>query len=1288
MDQKPSLIQTFLDKVEDVLLESAYINAFLGSSDIVDICAIDIDEKQTGQRWIQQLLNSADAEVEISATPSKVDKLRQIYFEAKNIERFKGYRSLGFGYPMLIVPNKDNPFLPKAVPLFIWSVNLIPSPNRLDNWHLKHRADKVVKLNPFLASQFPKLFPESRIEAFQKAIHKFKQDQSFDPLLELLVQLGEEAQLDYVPPEERIASVPSPSQALLLAEKRSIFWSGVLAIFPVQPFKLISYYQNQLVELSDKPFTELEKHLSSSKKNNAGHPFGFYVNDNQQERVFRSARSHEITFVSGASGSGKKHTLANIISNALSNNEKCLILSEEVQVLKDIFSMLTDMRLSLLLFLLQDINYDKVLFLEKLRRAVENQKRPGEFNQESFDLILSRCLRNFQKLDTAFNAVNGNIFGTYSWTETVGKFLKSNKIEGKELLGSQLNPSDFVFTFSEYEMLKEAITKSKPLYEKINTLKHPLSDLHPSIFSAYSQTEAHAHIIEKLDEFKRNTTFLQHRYIRKLDAYSEKLTRHYEDHYNELWQILTNIKENIEDFKNKYGPDFIESGVVTNSKLHFYGVFSNKHKNILQAKDQIGQEFSELHKHYSERQYFDYRFPPSSEGKNIKRIVQTLEDFEKTLQHWYQKLPLIIQEEVHRLSSKTVHVDLDYYEQIKELEYALDLLVEEINNSNLFNQPLQNNMLTIPKRQQFVEEIIEKIELTHFNLRDFEDYYHWQKNWLSLGEISQKLIRALAKVKPKNWLAAFESWYFHNRLTLDYQSSLPSDDQLLETFVETYNLLRQELPNQIVDNYLKEFTISSRALKRQRKDQYAMLFGKNNLKTAQNVSLEEIISTNIESITDTIPAFLTTPSIATQVFLNGETSPIFDYLLIDEASELSLESIYPLLDIAKHTIAFGEHELPGEHPQKLNLQDYFQQLGGKTLELNHLHLKVPNHLQTLYQAAFSPKYPEGTLKTINFSSDELKLFKNENRYDEESSTNEEEANLIIKALNEIKLTKHKTFPSVTIACFTQEQRNLIADSILKIKQRRSPGSERIRQLERNGLIIVHVDELHGYKSDILMLSTTFGSVNLKGDLSPDIFWLNTHEGYKAMRSVLSCTTQELWIFTALSEKHIDALYSNWNKFGTALLAAIIKYAQAVEDKDQELPFAILEQIIQTRKPQKYYTKNSLFIEEVAEALKPYLGEGRVSTEESFGDLKLPLVISSNHVNNPPLVVIADGFFFKNGPGAFLWEDEIRKTLKKAGYQIYTTWSSNWWKNPTQEARKIASIIIKQDSLYKPVSKEA
>ena len=302
----------------------------------------------------------------------------------------------------------------------------------------------------------------------------------------------------------------------------------------------------------------------------------------------------------------------------------------------------------------------------------------------------------------------------------------------------------------------------------------------------------------------------------------------------------------------------------------------------------------------------------------------------------------------------------------------------------------------------------------------------------------------------------------------------------------------------------------------------------------------------------------------------------------------------------------------------------------------------------------------------------------EGRYNEENETNEAEAQHIIRVLNQIKKTPQRTFPTVGIACFSVGQRNLILDYLLEIKRKRQQGAEKIQQLERNGLGVFHVDDLVGQHFDILIISGTYGAVDLKGTLSSHIQRLEQPGGTKSLYLLMGRALKEVFIINSLPLDYLESCMEDHAKNGSFLLTNFYAYAQAIQQTDPESQQKIVENVQKWQASGQKAKSNSFFLKEVARSLTPYLKSGRIEEQVSTAHLSFPLLIKPTNEDVPPLVLQPDGFFAQTPATDFFWEHQQWERLNQNGYHYLPIWSARWWKTPLQEARRLASTIIKHD----------
>ncbi|MBK7869172.1 MAG: UvrD-helicase domain-containing protein [Saprospiraceae bacterium] len=1234
---------TLLNNTHQTFLEILPLQA-----NAVDLASIDPDAEAFASSWAEQLLKQGQLQINAQPDFPITEILQHFYFSSRNHERVKGLSTLGFGYPMLLWKQDD---ITIAAPLFIWQLELILAPGSTSTWVFSHRKGGRVAYNRHLAKLLNYYIEHDTNVILAKAIRN--NEITLKTLERSCEELAEKLGVSNLETEILINPCPDVNNLSELQSSGTIQRCGVVGLFPPQILPESTLPDEDWVLAEEKTFE--------------GHEFGLLPMDAHQASALQTIFSQKTTVVEGSAGTGKTHLLVQILSNALSNGQRCLVVSENMGALRQIQNRLAQLGLTPYNFLLQDEMTDKSVLLDLLRSIANADTVLPAFDEVNFRATLDKSKRLKSKLDKSYGAVRNNLFGPFNWTQTVGQFLKSNRIEGKELLASQLNPQDFLFTYDEYLKLQDNIRISFPLYAKVNTLRHPLSNLHESIFTKKGKQESLDFIRKQLDAFLEKAESLHHRFINKINAYTDRLAEHYEGHYGELSTRLARLKDQMADYSSRYGADFEHA---TAGALKLRGVFSGKVKSVLEARDEVAGAYLELVKAFEKERYFDYQFSPSSEGKNIQKVSQNLASFEKALYNWRDGLPALVQEELSRLNAKNANEDLGLNDQIGELEYALDLLADELNETKLYAQPFENKTLTIPRSQKYLEEIIEQLETTRLALRDYDHFYDWQRNWLSLPDHATRLIRALIKVKPNDWLQAFESWYLNNVLTATAQDSLPTDDAAITDFVRSYHQLKKLLPNQISHRWQSVREDAFKAARKHNRDNFNLLFGKKNQELAKDKSLRELLTKSLKEVTSVYPILLATPYAVENIL--ALKAQHFDYVLFDESQYLQYEQAWKPLQMGKKAVIFGNcSELPAKDESVI--LGWAKAQGAPNVKLQTCHRWNPGNL---LQLIHSKNIDETAVGQFKITFEQL-----DGRYDETNGTNEEEAQHIIHLLNDIKPTEKRTFPTVGIACFTVAQRDLIASYLLKIKQKWSPGVEKIQQLERNGLGVFHIDELRGQHFDVLIVSATYGIVNAKGEIGKHTEALNTPTSTCSIRLLMTRALQELYIINSIPQSNLEAWLDMPEQPGLFLFANYLAYNQALQKADANRQQSIAQRLQNWAQPTDETFGEKVFLEEIATTLHPYLGQDRIKIGVEEAQLRLPLLIEAVNSHQPGIVLQPNGFFADTPTTDFVWEDAQKELLIQHGFAYQPVWSVNWWKNPRQEARKLASAIIKTDSEY-------
>ncbi len=1200
----------------------------------IDLARLDSRGLDFAHAWLDQLLKTQVIEQVVSAGFEENQQLKHLYFEARNQERLQGNPALGFGYPLLVLREKGQRI---TAPLFVWGLRLEPSPNRAESWLFTRPAGFPVRYNEWLARLLQERYGYEAAPLLKRVVRD--NEITAAELLRCVKELSEALDLRGRFDNPGIRDAPGEEELEGMADPGELCWSGLIGLFP-PPWE--DKEEQAPPDPSVVPYT--------------GHAFGLPTLDPHQATARRLALTQRIACVEGAPGAGKTRLLLHLLINGLSNGRKTLVVSRSLSALRELQERLAGAGVNQFNFLFRDEVQDKGLLLEMLKAAAEGGGMPLHFDQEHYRILLDKSKRLLSRLDEQYSAVRRPVFGRHTWTETVGLFLQNHREEGKELLSSQLQAADFAFHYDEYEMLSAAIGQSYPLYQPVGTLRHPLTQLHGRIFTGMEKAEGRRFTDQQIEYFLQKASRLQHRYISKTNGYADKLTAYYEHHFRELLQRQEKLEELLADGANRYGEYFDRTGA---GRLRLLQVFSEKARHALEARDKMLIAYRDLRERFGMTPLFDFTLGPVSESAPADRVRPKVRHFAKALHEWRSQIGSAVQEEVQRLSHKTVHPRLAYQETIVDLENSLELLVRELNDAALFAEPFANKMLTIPKRQKYLEEIIENLESTKLYLRDFDHFYDWQRNWLSLSEPARKLVRALIKVKPGDWSAAFKSWHLNNVLAKAYSPSLPEDDSDIAAFYENQQRLLPLLVSQILSQWQERREKGFEALRRQDRKAYNLLFSRKEQEQALRNSLAELFAAGLPAIIEALPVMLVTPELANRLFGQFD-KPVFDHLFFYEAQDIPYAPVAGLFGIARQTLVCGDPslQLPGRPRSVL---ERVKAGGAPLVPLKIRHHWSPDSLYRLAEAEEAAA-PAG-----------LHYQQVDGRYDEAEQTNDAEAQQVIHLLNQIKKTPQRTYPNVGIVAFTVGQRDLILDYLLQIKRRNAPGADLIRQLERNGLGVYHLDELTGQRFEVMIVSGAFGQVNWQGDLPEQLAAFDRPEGRPRLELLMSRATTAVHLLSSIPAESLTELAAASEQADTALLTLYFQYFRAVAQNDS----ALRQQVAAAMQRPPAPAGDPLFLDEVARALAPYLEPGRLSRQRAVAGQTLPLVVYAPDGVTPDLALRGDGFFAATASTEFVWEYRQAQRLEEQHYRHLPVWSAGWWRDSRQEARRLASRLIKR-----------
>ncbi|MCB0651010.1 MAG: hypothetical protein KDC85_07020 [Saprospiraceae bacterium] len=1143
---------------------------------VIDFTTLSSEGSLLAYELLESMLAARNFSKEVSVDFQVDEELIHLYFESRNAQKNKGQQVLGLGYPLLI-SQQDNELV--SLPLFIWPLTL-ESFKKQGVWKFEYQTERPVQLNPyfpyFMRTKYGMDIEPDLQEYFGSKIDAEK-------LALFCNHLASSIQLEITSQQVSLTACPGTNELDCFTEQGALQWSGVLGNFPFLPT------ENNLKNLNE--------YLVQKPVELTNHDFGTEWTDPWQASAAAMTKNNFITLVEGPSATGKTHLLRHLASNALANEGKCLIVSSHIAALKAIQQSFASYQFDELLLLLRDEITDKVLLSELIKARAKGKFPAATDMPKDLRISLDRMQRKKESMEARYRASRKKVFGDNNWAETLGLFLEASQLEPKELLNSHLDEQDFHFNETELEQIIIAIAEAPGLFNTLGTLNHPLTTLNSGIFLHYDEKESLDFIKKTLQKFTQKATVLQHQFIRIQNEYSESLKNHYSQYFHDLRNIALDLKDKISDYSSQFGEELRKSGKGT---LKLYGIFSDKFKQALAYREDIFVAYEALQNVFAKHLYFEHHFEKTD--KNIDKIAQNMEGFSEHLQNWWRVQNEAVKDELLRLTHKTAHPHLNFSERLKQLEEDMEAFVDELNESGLYQLPFQCNTLTLPRKQKFLEDKMSLMEQTAYHLRDFHLFYPWQKFWFSQDTLTRKVIKALGRVNPGNWEAAFKSWYFNEALSKAYDPDLPVEDYDLVDYREGNNAIITRIPEEIRRIWSKRRVQKADALRK----------AAENIST-NNLSLKEMFHHHAEVITDLLPIFLTTPQMATRLF---QAEKLFDFLLIDEAQSECVETCVELFPLAKRVVVFTTRE--EEEKGYSALPQFLRQNVVKPCVLQHFY--APRAADILRTEAA----PDIDAVMIN------------GRFEEELNANADEADKVIHLLNTIEKTSVRTYPSVGIVCLTVPQRDLISTYLLRIKQRRQTGFETIQQLERNGLGVFHIDELSGHLFDLVILSATFGETGVKNKLTGKINVLNTPAGIAGMHKLMGCAKNKLHIIHSIPQSSIESFLEQPTQEGTFLLSALLRGKRLAAPhlpevrEGRETWEAQLERLLRKEKPEAYFRKQDGFL------------------------------VMHDPAKERDKLLLTDGCFAQTDNTDFSWEyDQRIKWETEHGIDVVPVWSVMW-----------------------------
>lgn len=1178
-----------------------------------DMMQLNRLEQDWTYRFVKFLLNETEAAIDFRADFMLDEAFRRYFFEQREAAQQQGRGNFALGFPLVGKREGDSEVL---TPLLIWELSLEADAERAQSWVIRQVTHQTSYFNRQLLSDIPTEVWE-QLSPLVESLERKGQD-SPDILARLCNQLAELTHFGLEESAISLGPVPKETFSLSSEDQLHIHWAGLFGNFQLEQY--LGGESSLRLEGNDNQAPELL-------------PVGPKILDPWQAAAFEHACVNPETRIEAPEGSGRTYLLMHMLASLIYQRQKLIILAPKLDDLTLLQEEMASVGLDAFSLLIG--NGQSILSeLQQKIKVLSSSARNGKYAaNKDFAHLLANWQKEKEKLDQLYQASRKSSFGTFNRIDTLAFMLRSGRTEGKQLLASQLDPKDFAFSPSEMERLSVAIEGSEPLFGQIRTLAHPLNNLNAGIFLHKEKAEALSFIQETSKRYLAKATELQYAFIRELDQYSDQLMTWHNESYQVLKKHLVQLKESLETYQQQFSRDTMESAKAT---LKLYGAISKKFQQALAAQEDIQGLYDKLEQTSQSFGFFAHTFLEGRDRKLFQPLEENLTSYQNSLEQWRAGLNLNIQEEVARLNSKTVHAEATNRENVLKLEAQFDIFLDELNASGLYQLPVQSKTLTFPKRQRFLQDCMEQLERTRLNLRDFSVFFDWQKHWFLMPALARRIVTALVKVRPKSWLAAFESWYFEQCLTSNYQPVLHSNSEALASFVS--------LDEQVRKDFLVETSVSANerrqeGLKRIKQDTKAL---KDWLK-APEPSYEGLLDCcdqDLGVLTDIFPIILTTTVEASILF--EQTQEKLDYLVYWGSSEEMTTTPHIFSQLAGRVVLFSNH-----------------QSVAAGIETNRFPLR-----SAYWQSVLDPAYGGSPVPAaVNYQYE----FVN-GRYDEVAEKNDEEAQAILQALNGITSAGEEALPSVAIVCFTKGQRNLFLTYLDQIKQQSMPGHEHVRKLEAAGLQVLHITAISKKPFDIVLVSASYGQTGVKGSFTEKISHLKAPAVNAGLQQLRNIALKECRIYHSIPETVWKQDWKFEKSPGLSLLHLYLTRIQRLA-AGEELERSNAEP---DKKP------DTSFAKEVAWRIAPHISTDRLLLDQEWNSINLPMILLPKEEPQEAMLWMVDGFLSQNQTTNFTWEMANQQRLRDSGYDVRNLSTFDWWKQPEEQTEKLLADIREND----------
>lgn len=447
-----------------------------------------------------------------------------------------------------------------------------------------------------------------------------------------------------------------------------------------------------------------------------------------------------------------------------------------------------------------------------------------------------------------------------------------------------------------------------------------------------------------------------------------------------------------------------------------------------------------------------------------------------------------------------------------------------------------------------------------------------------------------------------------------------------------------------------------------------------------------------KGLVDILPVWLASPEMVSSIF--PLTEGLFDIVIFDEASQLTVESGLPSIYRGKQIVVAGdEKQLPPSNLFRAGYADEDEEEEEAKFDTDEsvslLNLAKRRFPEKILQWHYRSKYEE----LINFSNHAfyngyVQIAPNVASFREPpgvvwkkvdgrwlNRSNEVEALEVVAQLK--RILQQQLGKTVGIITFNAKQQSKVQDVIDEVaaedEEFRTLYNELMGRSLDERLFVKNIENVQGDERDIIIFSIGYAK-NEEGKVYNRFGSLNQKGGENRLNVAVTRAKEGAIVVSSIEPEDLNI--ANTSERGPKLLKSYLKYARAVSGGKVEDIQAVIQEIneaVSTHAVQQTLHFDSPFEEQVYRQLRNLGYE--ITTQVGMSGYRIDMaVLHPKDRSRYILGVECDGAMYHSSPSARERDVYRQRYLESRGWTIERIWSRNWWKNPVNEIERIDQRI--------------